>query len=122
MKKWPYVVVFELLFLLVFATTHYGSSQVLPTTLKVSVIDNLGNFVEGAEVILYASEDDYNSDKNPIAGPLKTDKKGRVTFKGLGSQSYFVDAKYDDKSNMGEGVKTAVLKEGRINKVNTVIL
>ncbi len=122
MKKWSYIPIIELLVLLVFILSSYGKPNVLPTILKVTVIDNLGNFVEGAVVTVYGSEEDYNSDSNPLAGPVKTDKKGRVTFKGLAPQSYYVDAKSRDKSNMGEGVKTAILKEGRINKVNTVIL
>ena len=122
MKKWLVIGILELILLLVFINSNVGQPELLPTSLKVTVIDNLGNFVEGADVTLYGSEDDYNSDSNPIAGPFKTDKKGRVTFKGLAAQSYYIDAKSGDKSNMGEGVKTAVLQEGRINKVNTVIL
>lgn len=121
MKKWIVIFGIELLLLLAFITTNYASTEVLPTSLRITVIDNLGNFVEGAQVIIYTSQEDYNSDENPAAGPLATDKKGRVTFKNLNPQSYFVDARYGDKTNIGEGVKTAPLQEGRINKVNTVI-
>ncbi|MEQ9301159.1 MAG: SpaA isopeptide-forming pilin-related protein [Cyclobacteriaceae bacterium] len=121
MKKWIIILCIELLLWLAFITTNYASSEVLPTSLRITVIDNLGNFVEGAQVILYTSQEDYNSDENPVADPLTTDEKGRVTFKNLNAQSYFVDARYGDKTNIGEGVKTAPLQEGRINKVNTVM-
>lgn len=121
MKKWIVLLGIELLLLLAFITTNHAHTEALPTSLRVTVIDNLGNFVQGAQVIIYSSQDDYNGDENPVAGPLTTDKKGRVTFKNLTSQSYFVDARFGDKTNIGEGVKTAPLQEGRINKVNTVI-
>ena len=111
----------QLPLLLVFISANQANPDALPTKLRITVIDNLGNFVEGAQVTIYANEDDYNSDQNPISGPLKTDKKGRVTFKDLNPQSYFVDARFGDKTNIGEGVKTAPLQKSRVNKVNTVI-
>jgi hypothetical protein len=121
MKKWMTILSMGMLFLLAFITGNHAEAEILPTSLRITVIDNLGNFVEGAQVILYVTEDDYNSDKKPIAGPLTTDRKGRVDFKDLNAQSYFVDARFGDKTNIGEGVKTAPLQEGRVNKVNTVI-
>ncbi|MEM6641908.1 MAG: SpaA isopeptide-forming pilin-related protein [Bacteroidota bacterium] len=101
-------------------TIHEADAQLLPTKLRVTVIDGLGNNVEGATVLLYSNEKDYLESTNPVA-ELKTDKKGRVTFKDLETRSYFIEAKHQKKTNDGEGVQTAVLAEGRINKVNTVI-
>ncbi|WP_420316028.1 carboxypeptidase regulatory-like domain-containing protein [Ekhidna sp.] len=97
-----------------------ADAQLLPTKLRITVIDGLGNFVEGASVSIYDNEADYLASENPIA-TLKTDKKGRVTFKDVKPISYFIEAKFEDKNNNGEGVKTAELAEGRLNKVNTVI-
>jgi len=94
--------------------------QLLPTKLRITVIDGLGNFVNGASVFIYEKEEDYIASDNAVA-MLKTDKKGRVTFKDLKPISYFIQAKHGDKNNDGEGVVTAPLSEGRINKVNTVI-
>lgn len=96
-------------------------SKLLPTSLRITVIDNLGNFVENAEVTIYESEDDYRNNENPVAETQKTDDKGRVKFKDLRPVPYFIDARKGDQSNDGEGVRTAKLKEGRMNKVNTVI-
>lgn len=121
MKKRLLMLGIGMILQLALITHNKAKTEALPTSLRITVIDNLGNFVEGATVIIYASEDDYNGDQNPVAGPLTTDRKGRVTFKDLKAQSYFVDARLGDKTNIGEGVKTAPLQQGRINKVNTVI-
>lgn len=94
--------------------------QLLPTKLRVTVIDGLGNFVEGAKVSLYDNEKDYLASENPIATEM-TDKKGRVTFKEVKNIAYFIEAKDGDRNNNGEGVKTSKLEEGKLNKVNTVI-
>ena len=101
-----------------------GSSfqpRILPTTLKITVIDNLGNVVKGAEVTIYTSEEDYRGNVNPAQEKQFTDSKGRVTFKKLEPVSYFIDARKGDKNNDGEGVQTGKLQEGKVNKVNTVI-
>lgn len=97
-----------------------ADAQLLPTKLRITVIDGLGNFVEGASVAIYENEQDYIASENPIA-IMKSDKKGRVTFKELKPIPYFIEAKKGDKTNDGEGVQTAALFEGRINKANTVI-
>ena len=106
--------------LLIIFSTYSVEAQLLPAKLRVTVINGLGNFVEGATVSIYENEEDYLASENPIA-TSKTDKKGRVTFKGVKPIAYFVEAKKGEQNNNGEGVKTGVLSEGRINKVNTVI-
>ena len=114
--------VIALLTVLLIGASSFESveNQLLPTKLRVTVIDGLGNFVEDASVSIYETEEDYRASKNPVAS-IKTDNKGRVTFKDLKTISYFIDARKGDMNNDGEGVKTAALSEGRINKVNTVI-
>lgn len=106
--------------ILISSFSYEAEAQLLPTKLRVTVIDGLGNFVDGASVSLYDDEKDYLASENPVA-MLKTDKKGRVTFKDLKTISYFIEAKKGDQTNDGEGVQTAVLSEGKINRVNTVI-
>ncbi len=97
-----------------------SSEQLLPTKLRVTVIDGLGNFVEGAQVSIYDNEKNYRASENPIASE-KTDKNGRVTFKDVKNIAYFIEAKKGEMNNNGEGVKTGELEEGKFNKVNTVI-
>ena len=97
-----------------------ANEQLLPTKLRITVIDGLGNPVEGATVKIFKTQDDYIASENPVQS-ASSDKKGRVTFKDLEPVGYFIDARKDDMNNDGEGVKTASLAEGKLNKVNTVI-
>lgn len=107
--------------IIIFVIFSSFQPKFLPTSLKITVIDNLGNVVQNAEVTIYRSEDNYRNNTNPATKKQLTDEKGRVTFKKLAPVSYFIDARKGDKSNDGEGVQTAKLKEGKVNKVNTVI-
>ncbi len=95
-------------------------SGILPTKLRITVIDGLGNFVEGATVAIYENEQDYRVSENAVAEKV-TDARGRVTFKKLKTIHYYVEAKKEEQNNNGEGVKTGKLAEGKINIVNTVI-
>ncbi len=111
-----------LMILLVTAGSFHASAQkkLLPTSLRITVIDGLGNYVEGATVKLFTSKEDYLNTKNEVA-TAQTNRKGQVTFKKLKPVPYFIDARTEDKNNDGEGVETQPLLEGRINKVNLVI-
>ncbi len=109
-----------LVLLLLQPAVEETDDQLLPTKLRITVIDGLGNFVEDASVSIYETEEDYKASENAVA-MLRTDAKGRVTFKNLKTIAYYIEAKLDDKNNNGEGVLTGELLEGKINKVNTVI-
>ncbi len=98
-----------------------SSTQLLPTNLRITILNSLGNFEEGATVTLYATEENYIAEKNPVQEAQKTDSKGRVTFTKLEPKAYFVVARKGDLDNNGEGAETAPLQEGRMNKVNIVI-
>ena len=95
--------------------------QIFKTSIKITVIDELGNIVEGASVQLYNTEDDYRNETNPLSDVMLTDKKGQVKFKELESKVYFVNVVKGDKNNIGAGVQTAKLEEGKLNKLNIVI-
>ncbi|MGK7396758.1 MAG: carboxypeptidase-like regulatory domain-containing protein [Candidatus Cyclobacteriaceae bacterium M3_2C_046] len=98
------------------------NADLLPTKLRITVIDNLGNKVEGATVTLYANEFDYRNNENQVSATQTTDKKGRVTFVDLRPTSYFIDARKGNKSNDGQGVQTQPLQKSRMNKLNVVIM
>ena len=108
-----------LLFLLVLYTP--APSQVFMTTLRVTVLDELGNVVQNAQVTLYGNRGDYEKSENAVAGPELTDEKGRVTFKDIEAKSYFIQAKKGDSSNYGGGEMTDVLTKNKLNKLNVVI-
>lgn len=111
-----------LLFSMLFfgTVTENVENQLLPTKLRITVINGLGNFVEGASVSIYENEEDYRASENAVAIG-ETDKKGRVVFKDLKAIPYYVEAKKGEQNNNGEGVLTGTLSEGKINRVNTVI-
>lgn len=92
----------------------------LPTKLKVTVLDRLGNVVPGATVTLYKNEEDYRNSTNPVQ-KVESEEDGIALFKDLNPVSYFIDARKGDENNDGEGVQTAPLQEGKVNKVNTII-
>lgn len=97
-----------------------SKAQLLPTNLKITVIDGLGNVVEDAEVTLYKTKEDYLNGENALMTE-KTNKKGEVKFKKLEPMAYFVDARTEEMNNDGGGAEIAPLDEGRINAVNIVI-
>lgn len=114
--------VLTLLAVLFMSTSSFApvDEQLLPTKLRITIIDGLGNFVEGATVSIYEKKEDYLQSKNAFA-TLKSDDKGIVTFSDVKPMIYYVEAKKDEMNNHGEGVVTGTLAEGKINKVNTVI-
>ena len=98
-----------------------SEKALLPTALKITVLDELGNYVESAEVTIYGNEEDFKASENAVMEMQLTDKKGRVTFKGLEPKSYYVDVVKGKKTNYGAAQLTPQLEEGRFNKVNIII-
>jgi hypothetical protein len=109
--------VIAILFLLSFITYAQPADKFLPTSLKVTIVDESGNPVDGATVILYASKDDYLNSTNAIQ-QVTSNKKGIVKFKKLDPQAYYIEASKDGKKNDGLGAMTDTLQEGKINKVS----
>ena len=93
----------------------------LPTSMRITVIDYVGNIVEGAAVQLFLTEKDYRSETNQVGETQYTDKKGKVTIKNLEARVYFLYVTKDDMNNVGGGVRTDTLVEGKVNKLNVVI-
>lgn len=111
-----------IVFFVVFSSTVVSAElQILPTGVRLTILNSLGNIVENAKVTLYNNWDDYENEENAVAGPAFTDKKGRVTFKNLEDKKYYVKAVSGDKSNYGEGEQTGRLIKGKINKFNIII-
>jgi uncharacterized protein (DUF2141 family) len=94
--------------------------QGLKTQLRVTVIDEIGNIVEGATVKVYESQTDYNDSKSVVFEQV-TDHKGRTRIVGLKDQVYFLEVVKDKKDNSLGAVQTAKLVKGRINKLNIII-
>jgi protocatechuate 3,4-dioxygenase beta subunit len=95
--------------------------QLFKTSLEITVRDNLGNVVEGAEVQIFNNKEDYQKEESPVQGIRYTDEKGRVKFTELDTQEYYVNVEKGDMNNYGAGIKTDVLAEKRNNKVTIII-
>jgi len=106
---------------LVLSAFSIKEEQILKTSLKITVLNELGNIEDGVEVQLFTSDEDYRKEQNPVQKAVYTDKKGQVKFKGLKSKVYYILAKKGDKSNIGAGVSTDKLEEGKLNKVTIII-
>lgn len=106
---------------IIFGLLSFNVVQLLNTSLKINVRNELGNIEEGVSVQLYGTEEDYRNETNPVTEVAYTDSKGNVKFKELGSKIYFINAKKGDKNNIGAGVQTDVLVEGKLNKLTVII-
>jgi hypothetical protein len=95
-------------------------AQILNTSLTITVRDELGNTVSGAEVKLYETEEDYLKEKN-VAFSGVSDSKGLVKLKKLKAIPYFVIVRKDDKDNSGGGERIGALEAGKFNKATIVI-
>lgn len=95
--------------------------ELLKTSLRITVLNELGNPEEGVVLKLYPTEKDYKEETNMIGDSILTDKKGRGTFKDLEPTVYFVSAEKGTKNNHGAGIQTHPLEDGKLNKVNIVI-
>ncbi len=109
-------------FVIVASTSEVTAEyQILPTSMRITVLSRLGNPIENAKVTLYKTRKDYESEENAVAGPVFTDEKGRVTIKNLDEMEYFVQVTKGDENNYGDAEQTGKLKKGKINKFNIVI-
>jgi len=97
-----------------------SSSVLLNTSLKLTVLDELGNIVEGASVDLYSSGEDYDNNANPIQETQVTNQKGQVVFKNLDKKKYWINVEKGDKNNFGAGVEVELVT-GKINKSTVII-
>jgi len=109
-----------LLFSLISFSSVDVSAQIFNTSLTITVRDEVGNLVKGAEVKLFKSEQDYAKEENIVMEEI-SDAKGVVKFKKMEALSYYVIVRTDDKDNSGGGEIIGKLEEGKFNKVTIVI-
>lgn len=106
--------------IIVMITFTVGLSQLIKTSLTLTILDEIGNSAPEATVKLFEKEEDYLKETNPAAEGI-TDAKGVVKFKNLKSIAYFVLARKGDKNNAGGGEQIGKLEEGKFNKAKIVI-
>jgi hypothetical protein len=96
------------------------ADESLATSLKINIRNELGNMESGVLVTLYANQEDFKKEENPVQSGV-TNEKGMVTFKKLDAKAYYVTAVKGDKNNFGLGVQTNTLEANKINKVTIII-
>lgn len=109
-----------LLFVSFVSFSFVEPTQILKTSLTITVRDEVGNLVSGAEIKLYKTEQDYQKEENSVA-EATSDAKGVAKLKKMEAVSYYVIVRKDDKDNSGGGEIIAKLDDGKINKVTIVI-
>lgn len=77
-----------------------GASSSSPTVLQITLTDSLGNPWPGAQVNLYASQQDFYNEVHAVDTTKVSDINGQVSFTGLDSIAYYWLAKSDCKSNL----------------------
>lgn len=105
---------------LVYVTQALAPDQILNTSLTITVRDEVGNTVSGAEVKLFKNEQDYLKEEHVVMEGT-SDAKGLVKLKKLEAISYYVIVRKEDKDNSGGGEIIGKLEEGKFNKVTIVI-
>ena len=95
--------------------------QLLKTKMTITVVDTNNKVVEGAEVNLFKTIDDFNNHNNPIPAAKKSNSKGIVKITKLDAISYYVEVKKGDLSNMFTSEKTPVLDPKKANKITITI-
>ena len=112
----------SLIFILLLSLSSFKEDNTLfPTMLQITVLDENGNIQKGARITLYAYEKYYKAKKPIIAGPIKTNDKGRVLIKKLQPINYYIRVRKGQKDNANGVHKLKKLKKGKINKVNIII-
>lgn len=96
------------------------SFQIIKTQINITIRNETGNTEAGVKVQLFATEEDYNTEKNVVAEGV-TDDKGYLKIKDLKNISYYIIARKGDKDNSGGGEQTGKLEANKLNKVTIVI-
>lgn len=93
-----------------------------PTSLELTLKDELGNVVSGAAVKLYASQTDWTNGTNQVGATQTSDASGKVTFSSLSNIKYYWLVEKDCKNNVNGGVTSAsALTANVINPFNIIL-
>ncbi len=120
-RKAIYIFTISLAFFFIILQWERPAQADSPCSLRIMVLNDLGNIEEGARVLLYHNKSDYQASKNPVRAAEVTDHKGIVKFKKLKAKAYFVDVRKGNKNNDGAGAQTAKLEAGKANRVTIII-
>jgi len=93
-----------------------------PTSLQITVRDEIGNIISGSVVKLYASQTDWENETNQVGSTQVSDASGVVTFSDLSAIKYYWLAEKDCKNNVNGGATTTTpLASNVTTTVNAVL-
>lgn len=92
----------------------------LTTDMEITVIGPDGSPLSNVPVNLYDNTSDWESATNIIVSDT-TSNDGKVTFKGLDSQMYFIDATSEGFANWGSTIESTILAENEVNKLTLTL-
>jgi len=99
----------------------FNEVPTLKTSLRVTILNELGNIEDSVAVTIYRHENDYREELNSVVPTQYTDVKGRTTFSDLEAIEYYIHAEKGDKTNVGAGVVADTLQKGKLNKLTIII-
>ena len=111
---------FFILLSFMFCISSLNADDLIGTSLKITIRNDLGNLESGVSVSLYANKTDFQKEENPVQQGT-TNEKGLVTFKNLQAKAYYVIAMKGEMNNYGGGVQTNRLDANKVNKVTIII-
>lgn len=116
----------SILILMVIITLAIPSSckkdEPTPTSLELTLKDELGNIVSGAAVKLYSSQTDWNNGSNQVGTTQTSNAAGVVTFTNVSNIKYYWFAEKDCKNNVNGGIASvSTLTANTINTFNIVL-
>ena len=88
--------------------------------MRITVIDENNAVVSGANVLVYASHEDYENEENLVVSG-ETNAKGFVQFKNLKEQKYYVLIKKGSLNNHHTHNETDVLRMKGKNRFEIMI-
>lgn len=95
---------------------------ITPTSLELTLKDDLGNTITGASVKLYSSQTNWSNGTNQVGTTQFSDASGKVKFSDLSSIKYYWLAEKDCKNNVNGGVITTSALTANVNNTVNVIL
>lgn len=104
------------------SVTKTVTIQQQPTTLEITLKDELANLLTGVSVKLYPSQDDWINGTNQVGTTLTSDASGKVKFSSLSALKYYWLAEKDCKNNVNGGITTVSALTVNTNNTVEVIL
>lgn len=93
-----------------------------PTSLQITIKDDLGNPVSGATVKLYSTVNDWNNETNQVLTTQSSNASGIVTFSPLSPIKYYWKVVKDCQNNYSGTVTTTNALTANMNNIVTSVL